>query len=319
MKLHLKLLTIFFSALISVRAFGNELELFFYRAPAPINWDSPGKLVRSMMRNQRMEIDGEKYPHPISHVNIRLQCDSTPSAFFGMTSTKSDRSYLWDLLVKGSSLDIMLINQKGRTYTKNEIVRWLPRLQNHGYVRSLKILLNHDQCERAQRYLTLYSQTGLVNIYGGLRSDPLRGEGAGCSAFAVSILRVLNLLPTSVSEKWQRELKIPLELLSNWENRSRISFLSFLFGKDRSWARPGEAQIHLKFWDPELMYEWANKPLTIWDARSEKVPQHPFFALERNTFLNTVRYHYQNRQRLLSKEEILDPPSGICRNFRPCK
>lgn len=275
--------------------------------------------MRSMVRNQSMKVDGETYPHSISHVNIRLQCDSEPSIFWGMTSVKSNKSYLRDFIIEGSSLDTMLINQRGRSYTKTEILYWLPRLQNLGYVRSLKILLNGEQCQRAQRYLKLYAQSGLGSIYGGLRSDPLRGEGAGCSAFAVSLLRILNLLPVSVAEKWQRELLIPLELLSHWEKRSRISFLGFLRGRDRSWAKPGEPQIHLKFWDPELMYRWAKKTLTVWDARSEEVPKSPFFTWDRKTFTNTVRYHYNNRARLLSKEEVVNPSTGRCRNFRPCK
>lgn len=318
MKLSLRLIIFFLCFYTGNQSLAHELELFFYRAPSPLDWNSPGKLVRSMMRNQSAKLDGENYPHPISHVNIRLQCDSEPAIFRGMTSVKTNNSYLRDFLVEGSSLDMMLINQKGRSYTKNEILYWLPRLQKLGYVRSLKVLLNQEQCLRAQRYLQLYTETGLGKIYGGLRSDPLRAEGAGCSAFAVSVLRILNLLPSSVAKSWQRELAIPFELLSHWEKRASISFLEFLWGRDRSWAKPNEPQIHLKFWDPERMYLWAKKPLTVWDARSKKTPKDPFFTLNRDTFLNTVFYHYNNRERLLSREEIFNPSSGRCRNFRPC-
>ncbi|MGZ3818625.1 MAG: hypothetical protein ACXVCR_18260, partial [Bdellovibrio sp.] len=177
MKSSLSILILIFLSGLSVSA--HELELIFYRTPSPLNWASPGKLIRSMMFNEEQKIDGEKYPHPISHVNIRLQCDSEPPIFQGMTSVKSSGSYLRDLIFKGSSLDIMLINQKGRSYTKREILYWLPRLQKLGYSRSLRIHLNEGQCHRAKRYLELYKQSGLVHIYGGLRSDPLRGEGAG--------------------------------------------------------------------------------------------------------------------------------------------
>lgn len=315
----MKFSLLFLSLLFNSISYADELELIFYRAPSPLNWSSPGNLVRSMTQNLQAQVDGETYPHPISHVNLRLQCGSQPAIYRGMTSVKSNAAYLWDFVIQGSSLDTLLINQKGRSYSKEEILYWLPRLRSRGYVRSLRILLNPGQCARASAYLQLYKKTGLHNIYGGLRSDPQHGEGAGCSAFAVSVLQVLNLFPRTVAQEWQRELRIPLNLLSSQEQRARISFLGYLRGKDRPWAQPDEKHIHLKFWDPERMFRWAGNKGKIWDAREGRIPQTPLFPWDQKTLIQTVRYHFENRRRLLSREEISDTSSRYCRNFQPCR
>lgn len=310
-------LLIFLLFLFPLPSFADHLDLLIYRAPEPLDWQSPGRLVRSMTKNLSAKVDGKDYPHPISHVNIRLQCRHE-TIFRGMTSIKSNGAYLWDFLVKGVSLDTMLINQSGRSYSEKEILTWLKPLTEKGYVRQLRLLLNSNQCARLRRYVDLYQSTGLINIYGGLRSDPLLGQGAGCSAFAVSFLRILGLDSASLRKNWQRSLRIPLELLSVKHDRARISFLGYLRGKDRPWASSAEEHIVLKFWDPEKMYHWIKGPYREWDVRDYAVPTAPLLPWSREVFENTVQYHFANRRRLLTKEEVINTSPKTCRNFQKC-
>ncbi|ASD63839.1 hypothetical protein [Bdellovibrio bacteriovorus] len=311
-------LLIFLLILFPFHSFADHLDLLIYRAPAPLNWQSPGRLVRSMTKNLSAQVDGKDYPHPISHVNIRLQCGWEKPVYRGMTSIKSNGAYLWDFLMKGVSLDTMLINQTGRSYTEQEILTWLKPLTEKGYVRQFRLILNSDQCTRLRRYVDLYQSTGLINIYGGLRSDPLLGQGAGCSAFAASFLRVLDLDSTKLRQAWQRTLRIPLELLSVKHERARISFLGYLRGKDRPWASPQEPHILLKFWDPEKMFHWVGGSYREWDVRDHNSPSKPLLPWSREVFENTVQYHFTNRRRLLTKEEVLNTSSKTCRNFQKC-
>ncbi|WP_374028705.1 hypothetical protein [Bdellovibrio bacteriovorus] len=298
----------------------SELELIFYRAPKPLDWRTPGHLVRSSLRNMRMKVAGKNYPHPISHVNIRLQCGNEPSIYRGMTSYKSNASYLWDFFGKGQALDTFIINVPGRFYRNEEILAWLPYLKKKGYVRSLELQLNDEQCARAQRYLKLYEDLGLDQIYGGLRSLPHEGEGAGCSAFAVSFLQILDLFPESVDRAWRRELRVPLELMRTRSQSPRIGVLGYLRGRDRAWASPAEKHFVLKFWDPELMYNWVgDKGKIFWDVRTEPTSKNYFFAYRRNILDKTLRYHLKNLGRVLTDEEVLDTSSRPCRNFNVCR
>lgn len=312
---YLSLILVIFS---SAPATANELSFLLYRAPTPLDWSSPGRLVQSMTNNLGAEVNGTPYPHPISHVNIRLQCGKSPAVYRGMTSIKSNGAYLWDFIVRGSSLDTILINQQGRSYEAAEILHWWPLLRERNYTQKIRFLLSGSQCARLQRYLHLYRSTGLENIYGGLRSEPLRGQGAGCSAFAVSLLQVLGVSPEQRFPSWHRELRIPLTLLSTQEQRAAISFLGYLRGRDRGWASPKEPHIVLRFWDPELMFLWAQKKSAPVDLRSQPLPNTAILPLNGKTFRQTVRYHYENRRRLLTKEEILNISPKKCRNFQVC-
>ncbi|WP_413613428.1 hypothetical protein [Bdellovibrio sp. HCB-110] len=327
-------------AVSSSKAFANELELIFYRAPKPLNWSTPGNLIHSTLKNMRMRVDGYRYPHSISHVNVRLQCGNEPSIYRGMTATKSDPSYVWDFLGKGVALDTLMINVPGRHYTEEQILRWLPTLKAKGYVRSLKLILNDDQCARVQRYIKLYEELHLDKIYGGLRSTAHYGQGAGCAAYAVSFLQILDLFPESIDKHWRRTLLIPLELLSSQTHSARIGFFGYLRGKDRTWSSPNEKHIPLEFWDPELMYNWVGNvikdkknfpphmwtekdPKTpfqslVWDVRSYPTSTKYFFAYRRGTLDNTVDYHIRNRNRLMTDEEILNQSPRKCRLFQPC-
>lgn len=327
--------------LLTFPALGNELELIFYRAPSPLNWSTPGSLVRSTFQNLKFKVGSHPYPHGISHVNVRLQCGKKASVYRGITSKKSDFSYAWDFLIEGKALDTFLINVKGRFYTEKEIRSWLPTLKSKGYVRTLKILLNESQCARAERYLSMYEDLGLQNIYGGLRSLPLQGEGAGCAAFAVSFLQILDLFPVEIDEYWKRRLYVPLEILSTQERRARISALGYMRGKDRRWALPSEKHIVLDFWDPEKMFQWQAQMLSrktqlpaymswekdpgniyerlVWDARNYLTPTTYFFQYRRGVLEKTVNYHIKNRERLLTQEEVLDHSSQVCRNFSVCR
>ncbi|WP_413570577.1 hypothetical protein ACLWBD_08380 [Bdellovibrio sp. HCB117] len=317
------------------------MELIFYRAPAPLNWSTPGNLVRSTFKNLKFKIGDRPYPHSISHVNVRLQCGKKTSLYRGMTSKKSNFSYAWDFVIEGKALDTFLINVKGRFYTEKEIRTWLPTLKAQGYVRSLKVLLNESQCSRAERYLSLYENLGLQNIYGGLRSLPLQGEGAGCAAFAVSFLQILDLFPSELDEYWKRRLYVPLEILSTQERSARIGAIGYMRGKDRLWAQPSEKHIILDFWDPERMFQWQAQMLSqkaklpvymsweqdpgnvferlVWDARSYPTPMTYFFQFRRGILEKTVNYHIKNRERLLTQEEVLDRSSQVCRNFSVCR
>ncbi|WP_413944698.1 hypothetical protein [Bdellovibrio sp. HCB-162] len=326
--------------LVSSLAFANELELIFYRAPEPLNWETPGSLVRSAYRNMKARVNGHSYPHAISHVNVRLQCGNEPSIYRGMTSVRSNLSYVWDFAFKGVALDAFMMNVKGRSYTEEEVLSWLGTLKQQGYVRSLKLILNSDQCARVQRYIHLYEELRLNEVYGGLRSLPHYGQGAGCSAYAVSFLQILDFFPPSLDQSWKRKLKVPLELLSSKTRSARIGFFGYLRGKDRPWASDKEPHTVLEFWDPDLMYAWVgniirekknfptnmwpekdpNSPFqrVVWDVRSYPTSTKYFFAYRRGTLDNTVDYHIRNRGRLMTDEELLNKTPRTCRLFQSC-
>jgi hypothetical protein len=322
-----------------------ELEFIFYRAPQPLDWSTPGKLTRTMYKNMghKVVINGASYdyPHAISHVNVKVQCDGEEPIYRGMTSTKSDFSYVWDLLIEGVSMDTMITNVKGRFYENKEILAWLEHLKMRGYARSLRMNINQMQCGQLKRYLADYKGLRLDKIYGGLRSDPLIGQGAGCAAFAVSFLRVLGYVPKEFQEQWKRQLDIPDRLLTTKSKTAEIGFFSFINGKDTTWAQPGEPQIHLDFWDPELMYNWVGNvatdqvrfrdPLSVeaeyggkflavrWDLSRYPTNILPAFKINGPDIAENTRHHQNRADDRLTEDEVKNWLAHECRRFKLCR
>lgn len=307
---------------------GNELELILYRAPKPLDWSTPGRLVRGAYHNtfhtigqwQNDQYRYDFYPHSISHVNVRLQCGKGASVYRGMTSDRSTMSYAWDLMVRGRSLETFLIDVKGRFYRNQEVLKWLPVLESQGYVRRFKVLVNDDQCKRAQNYLQQYEQLGLDKIYGGLRTDPLWGQGAGCAAFAVSFLKILNLMSPEFEEKWARTLFVPMKLLSSQERKADIGFWGYVRGgHEGRWARPGESQIMMRFYDPELMYQWIGaRGRQAWDVSDHPVPTTEFFHMPLPLIRRNIAHRKAVLNALLSDKAIKDPFYYECSTLGFC-
>lgn len=285
----------------------NEFEILIYRAPSPLDWTSPGALTRSAFWNTWSTVGNRYYPHPISHMNIQLRCGHGESTFRGMAGTKPSFNYLKDFVFGYAGMETLLRPTKGRFYTNNEILAWLPTLKSLGYVRSLKLALNDVQCERLQTYLEEYEEMGFHQIYGGLASDPFKGEGAGCSAFAMSFLETLGLLGEEFN-LWKRTLKIPQRLITTTQTSSESGFVSFMTGSEGSWAMESEPHLSVSFWDPELAFDWIKDGwqklgadvsvidtgafrTIVWDVRKKDIPLHsPWQTLKKEELQNRLTH-----------------------------
>ncbi len=334
-----------------------ELELIFYRAPTPLDWSTPGSLVRGsyqnigakvkqVFRNDQSEGNVQQdlkqviYPHSISHVNVKVQCGAAPAVYSGMTGTKSSFDYGWDLVIEGMGLDTLLVPTAGRYVRQKDVLAMLPLLEEQGYIRKLKLKLNPAQCGALQNYMSIYDQYGLARVYGGLRSDPLLGQGAGCSAFGVSFLRVLNALEPDFQKYWKRQLNLPMRLLSSDSRTADFGFVSYLRGINERWAVPGEDQVRVDFWDPERMFNWVenvitgqtqfahdlwieddieNRPITVvWDISDRPQPSKWPFLLPPKQLEMNARFHFENRDLMYTKEHLRNENIHECREFGVC-
>lgn len=280
----------------------SKLTLYLYSAPWPLEWDTPGELVRSTLRNSLfgsldaknsmgfvpsssqfsedellsiLDIleweenrdndhklaftNGASHPHTIGHINIGVSCASGESFYGGTTSLKSNGDYLREILFQGAALETLVLDVDGRFYTKQEIFEMLPRMRDAGHVHELSFLISEHNCHRLLEYVSLFRARGLNHIYGGLDSDPLAGEGAGCAAFGTSFLEVIGLYDDQFDQVWKRTLRIPKKYMNTSSSSAKRGFWSFvLWGYDGAWSKEGANQAYQKieFWDPELIFEW---------------------------------------------------------------
>jgi hypothetical protein len=237
--------------LLSLNARANDLTLFFVPSPEGINWNSPSELVKSALKNK---ITFHK--RFIGHVFVELICGEVHE-LTGMTGDNFD--YLNQLLIGQKGLGIMYHSFPGALEKKEEIQEELTNYLNNGYANFAKFDLNEKQCQRASQYLFEYREKKVDRHY-GLANRPRFGEGAGCSAFGVSFLEVLDLLDQDMKESWSRTINIPLEFSGPPLKEEGVGIFNVMFNA-KAWAKESEAHKKLSFWDPDKMHAWVKEKI----------------------------------------------------------
>jgi hypothetical protein len=109
---------------------------------------------------------------------------------------------------------------------------------------------------RLIEYLEAYRARDVGKIYGGAQR-PRAGEGAGCSAFAVSFVELAGLLTDELAARWSHTVRIPEPLLGGTLGGRRVGLERLLLGAHGArWAEPDEPHRTLTIFDPERIHDW---------------------------------------------------------------
>jgi hypothetical protein len=196
----------------------------------------------------------------LGHVTVKLECEDGTSLHTAMTQEDPMESVR--LLTTGRiGLGILFHRFAGRLENREEIER---RLDRNRRVRFVKFALSGTTCGRLMDYAREFETQGHSRTY-GLPLRPRKGEGAGCSAFAMSFLEVAGALQhTSVreaSERWSRTLQVPKAKIGTPERGVSLAALSL---KPAQWPlRASEETVPLFFWEPNRMYDWVGEQLLM--------------------------------------------------------
>ena len=230
-----------------------ELTLRVYPSPVGVNWSSPRKLAWSVVVNTLAPSPFER-KHAIGHVSVELQCEGLrPRIYAGATSADSTterRLLLRDQL----GLGILFYTFDGKTDGPAEIIPdWEERRQK-GHGSWVTFVIGNETCLRLERYHDEYVERGVGARY-GLPHRPRHGEGAGCSAFAVSFLELAGILDEEFQNAWSGEVRVPSKWIGGPSRR--VNLASLLFRPSAwSWAEEDEAHVPIAFWDPDMMHRW---------------------------------------------------------------
>jgi len=139
-------------------------------------------------------------------------------------------------------------------------------------------------CEYLTQYFEEYQKRGLSQTYGGLASFPLEGQGGGCAAFGMSFLQVAGFDEKKFDDTWARTLAIPYRYITNEQISAQRGFFSFMMRDySGSWARTDEPSISIRFWDPQLLFDYlgelADRPLLAGEG-FDYIPQDEESPLE---------------------------------------
>ncbi|MBL7715429.1 MAG: hypothetical protein JNL01_08150 [Bdellovibrionales bacterium] len=237
-------------------AFGDELKIFTYSSPG-IDWRDPNRLARTIVKN----FTGRS-GYPMGHVAVEVSCDATATepAFrqaTGMTDAKKSEARTF-LLLKGGGLGALFHSFQGRMQSTDEVdTDNAVEKSKGGNMRYIAYDISASTCRRLATYLTEYRENKVYTRY-GLPNSPRHAEGAGCSAFGVSLVELAGLLTSDLKAAWSMNIAAPAKLVGGPMTGKRVSLLSLLIRskKNRRWAESGEAQFGVFFYEPDLIFKW---------------------------------------------------------------
>lgn len=275
------------------RDWPHQLTVYAVRAPNPVDWSSPGKLMGSALLNE-ITPSRSAVKRSLGHMFVRLQSGARDE-FVGMTTASGSESRTL-VLEKGYGLGILTADMMGRLEKHADLQAEVAAKEGlEGELAYLRVLLSAEQAGRLVRYLDEYKAQGLGEHYGG-GNRPRYREGGGCAPFAYSFLEVAGLVEEEF-DAWILARQIPRSLLGGAGRYVGPGAVA-----DRgSWAAEGEDS--LLWWTPEphLVKGWIEAtyrrqlaaPTGPWvselagyakgvglDARARRVPSEPIWLAD---------------------------------------
>jgi hypothetical protein len=238
----------------------HVLTIFVMNSIKPINWESPSTLVESTIKGYKA-----KLLHPrqylLGHMIARLQSPLVGGTKYSAMVSTSMREKRVLMLKEQVGLGILGLAMGGKLDTEKDMLRDLKftsRMDNLAYV---KYKISEESARKIILFMEGFSSStngdlSPCNYYGGAFWPRYYNEGAGCSAYGMSMIDVAGFLEKE-HNYWKVVVNIPLELVGGELNHGKkVSTKEILKGK--SWVSDvlDQDYIHFSIYDPSFIYEW---------------------------------------------------------------
>lgn len=240
----------------------NELTIYVIPSTVKYDWSSPHSLFKSYFKNYKRNLF-KRRSYCLGHAFIELH---TPLAskriLTGMRA--ASRKEQKDLVFKQHyGLAILGADTKGVLESETDLDYNVKEYSRKGQLAFMTIFISDEATERMIQFFQSY-KAGIDSNgspgarYGGAFWPRYEGEGAGCSAFAVSFLDLAGLLKEEF-DKWLVKVNIPMDLIGGPYNNYQDVRLRDI-KKQKTWTEnntsEGMKYELLEMYDPTLMYEW---------------------------------------------------------------
>ncbi len=241
----------------------HELTLYVMPTLFPLDWEGPAALYKSMKSGYLRTIT-KRDNYLLGHVAVRL---STPLLSKPLLIAQTSGSLKEKLdLVFRQKVGYAIIGAplEGRIETPEEITHKLNVYSKRNKLAFIKYLLSEKAAKRMINFIENYSikmneHHAPSDFYGGAFWPRYYNEGAGCSAFAVALLDLVNLLEDENTQDWEMRVKIPMHLIGGkYNNGLKVS--GSAIRKTKEWYS-GEGKINEDYvvyavYEPSMMFDW---------------------------------------------------------------
>lgn len=235
------------------RVFDHELTVFAIPAPklVSLTWKSPGGLARRTLINE-----GLGFSRAIGHAFVRVDCGAAngkPAAVRQVGQSNVGEEFRNMVIKEKAGLGVLFRTVSGVLESDELLDTTLKDRYGSGRIASIRYGISGEACHALLDYVKEYDKRNVEDEYGFVR--PLYQEGSGCSAFAMSFVRLAGLLEPYMAQEWKFDVRIPMSLIGGATNPGNSVSVARLFTIGRGWATPEEPHLRLNGWDPTLMYK----------------------------------------------------------------
>lgn len=251
MKTSLRILILCLSLLCVKEHYGQYLTIYSFTAPKPLNWDSPHSLLSSMSVNLLKKNRSPHTKRAMGHFCIELSSDDD-TILTGMTSNNW-RGFFEAFFLNKRGMALVFDVFPGHLETEADLRPEIDYRAEKGSMAFVRYKLTDESYDYLKTYIDSFKHYGYDQHYNGL-NKPLEGKGAGCAAFAMSFMELVNILSPDHVHQWAVQVAVPDRLIGNEQLHRQVSPFSVYFSYN--WAKDNEPYTDLLMFEPQLVYNW---------------------------------------------------------------
>lgn len=287
----------------------NLITIYVIPSKVPYDWSSPHSLYKSYFKNYKRSLF-KKDNYLLGHAFIELSTPLSDSLIFTGMRAASREEQKKMVLEEKYGLSILGADVPGKLEISIDLEKKVEWFSKRGELAFMTFLISDQAAERMVEFFRQF-KAGPGNgfkpeeHYSGAYWPRYYGEGAGCSAFALSFLQLGGLMRDEFSE-WIVQINIPMALIGGPYNPGNKVTMKDI-RRTTQWAVGDESQKDsyepFEIYDPTLIFEWILsswaqkqvKDLTVIrpveinrargiliDAREEPVPEGEGIFMERD-------------------------------------
>lgn len=238
----------------SLQANSAEITLYAINSPSRLNWSSPKSLFLSTIKSYARLGRGIGSRHKIGHAYIGFKCDGQNEVLSGMTSGPGF-SAKTNLFKKKVGLSVILMDNPGAFQTHEKVLKDINNFTETKRINALKVQITNEECLKLQDWYVEYSSSEKF-IYGGVDKRPLTGEGAGCTAYAMSFFEYANIDFDFFNEKFLRTIYMPNELMGGELGENKEVPIKHLLKNKTNLSLESESALRVDLYDANDMFHW---------------------------------------------------------------
>lgn len=241
----------------------HELSIYVIPSMYPFDWTSPASLYKSV-KSCFLKTIHYRTNYLMGHIIVEVKSPSLEKPVYVAQMSSSMKEKREMIFKEKAGFAIIGAVLQGKMETEKEIKHAFKVYAKRKKLAFIKYSISDEAFERVMSFINHYSgkenpnYTPFIN-YGGAFWPRYKEEGSGCSAFGMTVLELVNLLPEHHTEAWQYNNKIPINLVGGRYNNGHQVTISDIKNATEWYHGAGDINIDYvlySVYNPSVIFEW---------------------------------------------------------------